>query len=72
MAEIIWIYTLFKVSMGLIPSIYGNDSGSFGIWRQDNNFNNTFYNLPYYEYNMDQINNSTALKNLIHLLFIYE
>lgn len=45
----------------LIPSLNGNDSGSFGIWKQDNDNNNNFYNLPYYRYTMDQINDKTAI-----------
>ena len=51
---------MIEVSVALIPSLYGNDSGSFGVWKQDNNSGNNFYNLPYYRYTLDQINDKTA------------
>ena len=48
----VWLVT---VNSKLNPSLFGNDSGSFGNWSQNNP-----YNLPSYIYTMNQLTDPTA------------
>ena len=58
---LILIYAESRFVTSILPSVYGNDSGSFGEWKQDNCSGNNFYNLPYYTYTLNQITDKTAL-----------
>eukprot|EP01084_Bolivina_argentea_P061355 112122_1 len=55
----VWLLTIHIV-VSIRPSLYGNDSGSFGVWKQDDDNGNNFYNLPFYQYTLDQVNDNTA------------
>eukprot|EP01084_Bolivina_argentea_P247697 414380_1 len=60
MVDLLCIFLCIQPLFAYHTHISNNGSGSFGDWRQDSNNNNNFYNLPYYHYTLDQINNKTA------------
>eukprot|EP01084_Bolivina_argentea_P289746 497602_1 len=59
--RLVWLLTCVQIAASIIPSLNGNDSGSFGVWKQDGDNNNNFYGLPYYRYTLDQVNDNTAI-----------